>query len=187
MGPEFFLSSVRVGGTELSLSIVMGIIAAVIASAKGRSVIAWFFIGLITSCLGVLVLTFLPDLNEVEADRQSRDDEMRRTKERLHQEQARQRTFQSQVLGRLDSHDVALGIDTRKVDGPLAVADALAVEGEVPEWFYEDQGHPAGPITRRSLRALLNSGAIDPLALVWHPDFGEQWRPIGELPDFRST
>lgn len=187
MGPEFFLSSIRVAGTNVTLHVVMAILAAIIAAGKGRNAVGWFFIGLISSCLGVLVVLILPDVRETEMDQRHRDDEVRRLKERLNQEQSRRSNLQSRVLGRLDAHDVALGLDTREIDGPLDVAEALPVAAdaaEAPEWYYEDQGHPAGPISRRSLRALLNSGAIDRATLVWHPRLGDNWHSVGELPDF---
>ncbi|MEZ6196280.1 MAG: DUF4339 domain-containing protein [Planctomycetota bacterium] len=177
---DFFATAIRFGRTELSLSIVMGVIAAVIAAAKGRSAIAWFFIGLVTSCIGVLVLVFLPDLNEVESDRRSRQAEYRRLRERLHQQQSRQSSFESRVLGRLDSHDLALGLDTREIAG--GELPALAGEAdEGPEWYFDDGGHPSGPISAAALAALHRSGAIDGHTLVWHPRFGEEWRPLGEV------
>ncbi|QDH14779.1 DUF4339 domain-containing protein [Oecophyllibacter saccharovorans] len=45
------------------------------------------------------------------------------------------------------------------------------------EWFYEQNGQPAGPVTRGELLRLIVQRRIQPQTLVWTPSFGDQWRP----------
>ncbi|WP_168194346.1 DUF4339 domain-containing protein [Formicincola oecophyllae] len=45
------------------------------------------------------------------------------------------------------------------------------------EWFYEKNGQPAGPVTRTDLIKLILLRRIGPQTLVWHPEFGNEWRP----------
>ena len=167
MAPDLFLTNINIGGQGVSLSLTMAIITGVVAAAKGRSFWIWGLIGGLTSCIGLIVLICLSDVPDTSDEVEETNREQRRLKERLKQEQLKNREFQSSVLGRIDTHDQALGLDTRNVNTPLDVADALPIQGEQPVWFYEDQGHRAGPISPSSLQALRNSGAINDETLVW--------------------
>ena len=95
--------------------IVTGIIAAVIASVKGRNVAAWFFGGFFLEIIGVIIVACLSNLNEDRAYRDYTDREQHRLREQLRQERLKNEAFRGYSMGRLDAHDQALGVDTRSV------------------------------------------------------------------------
>jgi hypothetical protein len=43
-------------------------------------------------------------------------------------------------------------------------------------WYYAINGVRRGPVSFSELRMMAQSGALNPLDLVWHPDFGPEWR-----------
>lgn len=45
------------------------------------------------------------------------------------------------------------------------------------EWFYENNGQQAGPVSREEILRLIMQQRIKPETLVWTPEFGETWRP----------
>lgn len=45
------------------------------------------------------------------------------------------------------------------------------------EWFYENNGQQAGPVSREEILRLIMQQRIRPETLVWTPEFGEAWRP----------
>lgn len=45
------------------------------------------------------------------------------------------------------------------------------------EWFYDDNGRQAGPVSRAEILDLIMQRRIGPQTLVWTPDFGNDWRP----------
>jgi hypothetical protein len=45
----------------LIIATVIGVITAIVASYRGRNVIAWFFLGFLFGVMGLLLLFFLPD------------------------------------------------------------------------------------------------------------------------------
>ena len=44
-------------------------------------------------------------------------------------------------------------------------------------WHYARNGTRFGPLPRAELAALATRGEVGPDDLVWHPDFGPEWRP----------
>ncbi len=48
-------------------------------------------------------------------------------------------------------------------------------------WHYAKDGHRAGPVPRAELDVLAARGEIRPDDLVWHPDFGAEWKPAREV------
>ena len=65
---------------------VFGVICAVVAPSRGRSPIGWFFIGVATQCLGVILVFLLPNLKLEEDRRRRRDAETRKLREQLKKE-----------------------------------------------------------------------------------------------------
>lgn len=57
--------------------LAMAIVCAVIAPSRGRSAVGWFFIGLLLSFLGIILLFVLPDLKAQEAERRSAEAKIR--------------------------------------------------------------------------------------------------------------
>ncbi|GBR68219.1 DUF4339 domain-containing protein [Gluconobacter kanchanaburiensis] len=45
------------------------------------------------------------------------------------------------------------------------------------EWFYENNGCQAGPVSREEILRLIMQQRIRPDTLVWTPEFGDVWRP----------
>ena len=47
---------------SIILQIVFGGICAVVANGRGRSGVAWFLIGFLLGCIGLIILLVIPDL-----------------------------------------------------------------------------------------------------------------------------
>ncbi len=47
------------------------------------------------------------------------------------------------------------------------------------EWFYESEGKRLGPVTVDAIRELLVREVISRETLVWKPEFGPEWKPVG--------
>ncbi|MCP1235717.1 DUF4339 domain-containing protein [Gluconobacter kondonii] len=45
------------------------------------------------------------------------------------------------------------------------------------EWFYDNNGQQAGPVSREEILRLIMQRQIKPETLVWTSEFGETWRP----------
>ncbi|MCT6854905.1 MAG: DUF4339 domain-containing protein [Bombella apis] len=45
------------------------------------------------------------------------------------------------------------------------------------QWYYERDGQQAGPVSQAELIRLMIQRVITPQTLVWHPAFGNEWRP----------
>jgi hypothetical protein len=93
----------------------MGVITAFVAQSKGRNALGWFFIGFLFSCIGLIVVCIMPDLEEEKARWRNADRERRLLKEKLRQEQMKNSVYQSQVNDRLDAHDQALNMNTAEL------------------------------------------------------------------------
>lgn len=48
------------------------------------------------------------------------------------------------------------------------------------DWFYEQNGQQAGPVSRGEILRLVVQRRILPHTLVWTPAFGDQWRPASK-------
>jgi hypothetical protein len=93
--------------------LILGIVCAVIADSKGRSAIAWFFIGFLAGLIGLIILLVLPNLKEAEQKELHMENEQRRLREQLRQERIKHEQFRKHAQARLDTHDNALGLDTK--------------------------------------------------------------------------
>lgn len=49
------------------------------------------------------------------------------------------------------------------------------------KWYYAVGGVRHGPVTFEELREIVRSGAVSPADLVWQPDFGPEWRTVGQV------
>ena len=49
------------------------------------------------------------------------------------------------------------------------------------KWYYAVDGVRHGPVSFDEIRALARSGALKPLDLVWHSEFGPEWRNAGHV------
>jgi len=110
---------------ELIIRVITGVIAAAIASSKGRSVVGWFFGGFFLFILGDIIIACLANLNEHRNFQARVDMENRRLREQLYQERIKTDSFRQYTQQRLDAHDQTLGMDTRSLGQiPLAAPPA---------------------------------------------------------------
>ena len=168
---------------------VFGLICAVVAPGRGRSAVAWFFIGFFTQCIGVILVFLLPDL-KVEAEKQRRrEEETRKLRELLKKERQVADHRHDSHRTRLGVHDRALGIDTSAAEDPalLSAEEPPPLPPSLPppaapEWFYASEGRQQGPVPAAKLRQLWIDGRIDDQALVWRDGMND-WAAITEVVD----
>src|SRR5262245_15076732 len=111
-------------GAVLVIKLICGMIAAAIASSKGRSVPGWFFGGFFLDLIGIIIIACLSNKKAEEARHQQLAQENRRLREKLEQERMKSEVFRQHAAGRLDAHDAQLGVDTRSLQPALAGPDA---------------------------------------------------------------
>lgn len=102
---EFLLIVVLIRG-------VFGAIAALIASNKGRSGVAWFIIGFLLGLLGLIIALVVGDLKKASARRNRLQRENRRLREQIRSNRSRDDRRNQQLDRRVDAHDRVRGIDT---------------------------------------------------------------------------
>jgi hypothetical protein len=189
-------------GAELILRLVFmgvfGTITAVIASNKGRNAAGWFFVGFLTGCIGLIIVLCLPDLRREQARWDQGELERRRLREQLKQERMKSEAFQGHVRTRLDVHDEALGMDTRRVTGEsqspepqqLAFPESSDTAGQGDfasrEWYVAIEGRRSDPLSLQQLRELVASRRIDATHLVWSAGM-EGWKRIDEIPGLEEA
>jgi len=185
------------GAAFLIINGITGAIASAIAASKGRSAIGWFFGGFFLGLIGIIIVAVLPNLKEQERLRAHAASERRRLREQLKQEKMKTEAFRRHATGRLDTHDSALGLDTRQQVGLAAGGPGSAVPVPPPlpsptpkagetSWFYEAEGETRGPVPRSTLAWMLESGAIDGTTLVWTEGRAE-WAALSSIPELGSA
>ena len=185
----------------LFIIILCGILCAAIAASKGRSAIGWFLIGVFLGLLGVIIIACLSNLKEEQAHRDRQDEENRRLREKLRQEQLKIESLRMHTTERLDQHDRALRMDTRTTTAlpgspvPLGYsAEPPPLPGQekyappppddTPVWYYADDNQKFGPCTEEQIQGLITAGNIAATTLVWRQSMPE-WIPVSRLPKFR--
>lgn len=48
------------------------------------------------------------------------------------------------------------------------------------QWYYERDGQQVGPVSQTEMVRLIIHRRIRPQTLVWHPGFGNEWRPASK-------
>ena len=155
----------------------------------------WFFFGFFFGCLAIILVLVLPNLKEQQAKEQRLEEENRRIREQVRQEQMRLEAFRQQTNSRLDRHDQVLQIDTApRMDNPLGLGGAAgmppalpnqAQDDQRPIWFYVKDTNRCGPVSLGALRALLAGGEVNADSLVWRAGMSE-WQPGRNVPEIRS-
>ncbi|MCY2927236.1 MAG: GYF domain-containing protein [Planctomycetota bacterium] len=197
----------------LMVSFVTAVIGGIVASAKGRNVVAWVVLGFLFGLIGVLIVCCLPNVKEQRADRDRIELEHRRLREQLRQERMKNESFRQYAAGRLDAHDQVLGVETRTAQalpppGESSPEQALAAmaggeldpiplveappQARSPQpmaaaatgWYYELNGAQQGPVSGREIKALLDSARIHAATLVCTKGMTD-WVPLSEVPWFR--
>lgn len=135
------------------IGLIFGSICAAIASHKGRNTVGWFIGGFIlglSPVLGiimVIIVACMPNLIEARRRDQHVQQENRRLREQLMQEQLKGEAFRRHAMARLDTHDNQLGVDTRSIvsalpapDGAYGVQALEDLSGEQP--VFPQQAQP---------------------------------------------
>lgn len=113
--------------------LIFGIICAAIANSKGRSVVAWFFIGFFFGILGLIILLVIGNPKEARQKEMEMETEQRRLREQLRQERIKNDQFRKHTQVRLDTHDNALGLETRSTPALLDIPDTQKLnDGYIP-------------------------------------------------------
>lgn len=115
------------------IALILGIICAAIANGKGRSVIAWFFIGFFFGILGLIILLVIGNPREARQKEMEMETEQRRLREQLRQERIKNDQFRKHTQVRLDTHDNALGLETSSTPALLDIPDRQKLyDGHIP-------------------------------------------------------
>lgn len=100
---------------QIIIWVICGLICSAIAASKGRNVVGWFFVGLLASVIGIIIIACMSNLKQEKARLEWAESERRRLREQLRQERTKSETFRQYSMTRLDAHDRALDVDTRSV------------------------------------------------------------------------
>lgn len=171
---------------------VCGLIAAAIASSKGRNVVGWFFGGFFLGLIGIVIVAVISNKKAEEEQRLHTAREQRRLREQLRQERIKTEAFRRSAAARLDAHDQHLGLDTRAAQAlPLGQQPAAQLTaGTAPAgqtlWYFEVNGETQGPVNEQQIRGLLRTGRITASTLLWNEALIE-WTPLSQVPTFRSA
>lgn len=181
---------------------------AAIASSKGRNTVGWFFLGLLFTCIPLIIILCLSNLKEEAAKWSANEIEQRRLREQLRQEQMKNEALRQHTIARLDAHDEELGVDTRQAAPALTmggqpqpvklITGAIppgAVPGQVAppagdgtpppglpadNWYTAEGGEQEGPFTYALLHARARQGTLPPETLVWAEGMPE-WIPARDV------
>jgi uncharacterized protein DUF4339 len=175
---------------EFLVLLAFGAACAAIAGQRGRNPVAWFFLGFIFSCFGLILLLVLPDVQELEDRHKGTEDQSRRLREELAQERQRNQSFRGHVKARLDVHDAALEIDTRE-QTPVTELPApppppsMAAQMDLPQegWYVAEAGGSAdGPLGLADMLARVEDGRLRKSSLIWNAEYEQEWVPLGDTP-----
>jgi len=177
----------------------LGVVCALIANSRGRSAVAWFFIGALGPCfIGLILVLVLPDL-KVEQERQRRlADENRRLRERLRKDRIVADQRHLEISRRVGAHDVALGVDTSVV-APAALPGAApgsrysagpdpAVASDLSgsAWYWAVGNSRQGPVDFEVLKGRWQAGEVTTETLVWRKGM-PRWTALREVPGLEET
>ena len=171
---------------QLLIALVFGGICAVIANARGRSGVAWFFIGCIFSCLALILLLCLPDLKQQQDREERQRQENRRLREQIAKERQVSDLRHNEVHKRLGAHDQALGLDTStaaEIGNGDAPPPLLSGATQGASWYYARDNQRHGPVSAETIQHLLAAQAITRDSLVWRQGM-QDWKPIRDVTDF---
>jgi hypothetical protein len=169
---------------QLVFMLVFGGVCAVLANNRGRSGVAWFFIGFFFSCFGLILLLCLPDVKQQEEREQRHREETRRLREQIAKERQVSDARHNDVQKRLVVHDQALGVDTTP-QGELSggVAAPLLPGEQQPQWFYARDNQRHGPVSWETVQHLLAARALTRDSLVLREGMAD-WAPMRDVAEF---
>lgn len=170
---------------------ICGVSAAIVAGYKGRSIVGWFIGGFALQIVGVVIVACLPNLKEERAYRESAELERQRLREQLRQERLKNEAYRRYSSQRLDTHDDALGVDTRSQgqledegapwllppetpaipQNVMPLEPALAGDGAAGDddklWYFEEGGQTQGPLPEGQIHRLIREQRINARTLLW--------------------
>ena len=186
---------------QLIIWIAFGVACAMIASSRGRSGVAWFFIGLVSGCIGLIIVLVLPNLKEEQARHGRLQRENRRLRERQRKDRQVADRRHSHTQQRLGLHDQTLDIDTSRQlerESPELLSQGGGSQrpppfkrppqkSETKRWFYraDDYSNEQGPLSDRQIIHLFKSNEINLDTAIWRDPWPE-WRTLQDVPWFRS-
>lgn len=169
---------------QLLVFVVFGGICATIAAGRGRSPVGWFFIGVFTQCVGLILVLVLPNMKVQEEREKRQHRETRKLREQLQKERQVSDQRHNHVERRLGAHDESLGLDTSTPPG-LPHTEAAAQLPNSEQWFYARNNKRQGPVTKDTIHHLLATEAIDGDSLVWCEGMSD-WTQVRDLEQFRG-
>ncbi len=199
---------------QLIIQCVLGAVAAAIANGKGRSTVGWFFGGFFIGLIGIIIVACLSNVKEDQARLQRDQEEKRRLREQLRQEQMKSESYRQYTMERLDAHDEHLGINTKETQvtlpGGSSVTSRPALnfpghnaamvsapvpvdvpDGTVPEqefeWYYSsNQVDRSGPFTLGELQQLYAANEVNDQTLVWSEKLSD-WTAAAHVNELRQS
>ena len=181
-------------GIIILIKAICGVLAAAVASHKGRSVVGWFFGGFFLDIIALVIILVIGNKKAEQIFRQHTLQEQRRLREQLRQERIKGEAFRQHTAARLDTHDQTLGVSTRssrylsgtQPAGQLQAGPGGPAAGGRVQWYYEVSGQTVGPVSEAQLKQLLASRQLAATTLLWSERLG-QWTPASQIPTFGSV
>lgn len=181
----------------MPLAIIFGIIAAAVASRKGRNTVGYFLFCFFstlffTPVFGLLILIILLMMSNLDEERQRHSQEFawrRRHHESMEQERAVNKNFREHVIQRLDRQDDALGLP--KMEG--APIDAPPAPKEIVQypmlgdgsWYIVVNGKEQGPVPEEEVVQRLRRREISSQTYLWSEGM-KDWMRAYEIGNFSS-
>lgn len=178
----------------LIIRTTFGLISMTVAGSKGRSKFGWFVGGFLLGLIGLIIVLCLGDVEKKKEFRDGVRNENKRLREKLRKEKMKNEKFREHTRKRLDKHDEELQLDTRDVgdaslESPEANKEIPSGPNDIsqPEdnWYYKLDDRVVGPINRKELENLIQSGQLSGNTEVRYEGWDE-WSPAVSVPFLNS-
>jgi len=178
----------------LFLAVLLGIIAAAVASHKGRSTIGYFMLCFFSalwffpfSIFFLIVLLVMSDLN-VERSQHNKEDAWRRRHHgTLEEERSISKNFREHVIKRLDRQDEALGlppINKAYVEAPSVPKEIISYPMYgTGTWYLVINGQEWGPAQETDVLSMLKKGEISGQTYAWSEGM-QDWQRTNTIGNF---
>jgi len=166
---------------QILVHAAFGAACALIADSRGRSGVAWFFLGFFLTCIALVLVCVLPDLRKDRERIERFEHETRRLHARVTKERHVADKRYADVQRRLGVHDDRLRVDTAPSDDP----DLLGEPPPVPPpaiWYYVEGRERRGPVAIPVLRRLWEERQVGPGTLVWKAGM-DDWAELRDVPE----
>jgi len=183
---------------NLMIGAVFGAVCSVLANGRGRSPVAWFFLGFFFGCISLIILLVIPDLKVAEQRRRGMQHENRRLREQVRKERMVSDARHGEHERRFAAHDRALGVDTTSPVPEQLGHDPQGSAGSAPpaaaapgsaspaadhaatQWYFADHQGRQGPVSLSALRSLWIAGTVTGSSYVWCEGMGD-WSTIAAV------